>query len=161
MLGATHAVIGVTAGILYAVQTFPGDAQQVALIGGVAAIAALLPDIDHPRGTLRQHLRLLGDASLFWLKHRGFTHTIMAWCLVSAIALYFLPMQYGMAVIIGYASHLLADSITHSGTPLLWPLVRHHYRLPIFHISTGGFWEGVINLICIGAIFLVTFNYRG
>ncbi len=157
MMGATHAVIGVTVGVIYGIQ-LGGDIQQVAFIGGIAAIAALLPDIDHPRGTLRQHFGLLGDASLFWLRHRGFTHTVIAWCAVSAVALYFLPVEHAFAVMMGYGSHLLADSITHSGTPLLWPLVQHNYRLPFLHISTGGFWEFVINLICVGAVSYVAFG---
>lgn len=68
-----------------------------------------------------------------WLKHRGMTHTIWAipiwgaigWGLEQHIQL------EGIALIsiLGYASHLIADTLTPSGVKWLYPLMKKSFKI--------------------------------
>lgn len=149
MMGATHAVIGITIGMVAA--TSAGlPPTQVLFLGGVAALSALVPDVDHPAGIIRRRLGAGGHIAFFWLGHRGITHTLIAWAVMSAVTLYFLPSNVAFAFSCGYASHLLADMLTRSGVPLVYPLTDYRYSLRL--MRTGGLFEGLIGLICVGIV---------
>lgn len=146
MLGATHAVIGMAAGM--GIATYAGmEPTQILFLGGISALSALLPDIDHPAGSLRRQLGAVGHISFFWMKHRGVTHTLISLAMVSAVTLYFLPVKVAFAFIAGYGSHLLADMLTHSGVPLVYPLLKYRYSFGV--MKTGGIFEAIIRMICI------------
>ncbi|MBN1284539.1 MAG: metal-dependent hydrolase [Anaerolineae bacterium] len=49
---------------------------------------------------------------------------------------------YGRAAALGVVAHLLADALTITGVPLLWPLVKRRVGLPI--MRTGGRLERAI-----------------
>lgn len=139
-------MLGLASGMVLA--TYAGmEPTQVLFLGGISALSALLPDIDHPAGKLRRQLGASGHIAFFWMKHRGISHTLIALAMVSAVTLYFLPIKVAFAFIVGYASHLLADMLTHSGVPLLSPLLDHRYSVGV--MKTGGIFESVIRMICI------------
>lgn len=156
MMGTTHVQIGLITGFgvgLLAHTTFP-EASLLALVGGVAA---LLPDIDHPRGKIRQKLGIAGHLGLFWLSHRGLTHTALFALLVGILAFVFAPPLVAFAIVGGYASHLMGDAITRRGIPLWWPVSKRPYHaLPRWmRIATGSRMEWVIwllNLVVIGVL---------
>jgi inner membrane protein len=63
-----------------------------------------------------------------WLNHRGMTHTLWAVALWGAIGMG-LEKQLGIngimiVAVAGYASHLIADSLTPNGVKWLYPLIR-------------------------------------
>jgi inner membrane protein len=63
-----------------------------------------------------------------WLDHRGMTHTLWAVVLWGVIGMG-LEKQLGIdgimiVAVTGYASHLLADSLTPNGVKWLYPLIR-------------------------------------
>ncbi|MEI4259966.1 MAG: metal-dependent hydrolase [Candidatus Dasytiphilus stammeri] len=102
-----------------------------------AILTSLLPDIDHPRSLLGQHLKWLSASMRVIFGHRGFTHSILA--LAAAVKIFnltlllsrvIIPDDVSQGMIIGYISHLIADSLTPAGIPLLWPL-RWKLRFPI------------------------------
>lgn len=71
-----------------------------------------------------------------WLKHRGMTHTV--WAL---LFWYWLGRELeadraipGIAIVAaaGYASHLIADTLTSLGVKWLYPLYRKSIKLPFF-----------------------------
>lgn len=71
-----------------------------------------------------------------WLKHRGMTHTVWAllywyWLGREAESQLHVP---GLAIVAaaGYASHLIADTLTSLGVKWLYPLYRKSIRLPFF-----------------------------
>ncbi|WWO96952.1 MAG: metal-dependent hydrolase [Candidatus Dasytiphilus stammeri] len=103
-----------------------------------AMLTSLLPDIDHPSSLLGQHFKWLSSTMRLIFGHRGFTHSILA--LATAVKLIFLsrviiPADVIQGMIIGYISHLIADSITPAGIPLLWP-IRWKLRFPlIFNVN--------------------------
>lgn len=95
---ATHALLGYTLG------SVAFDAPRAGALGGVVA------DID----------LLLPLAWGFPLTHRGLTHTALAVGVAVAVAaVRSRPAAKGVAV--GYVSHLLVDSTTPMGIPVLYP----------------------------------------
>jgi inner membrane protein len=105
--------------------------DSVALIGWAGTLAlAKLPDVDR---------------DLVLVSHRGVTHTL-AFGLAVALALAGIavavaggnPADAPVTVALGFAigglavgSHLLADVLTPSGVPLLWPLSSRSYTLNV------------------------------
>lgn len=153
MMGSTHAIIGLAAGLGIGLVTNASfsEATGLAMIGGAAA---LLPDIDHPNGQIRQKMGVAGHLSLFWLSHRGLTHTLLFALGVAVLAFYFTPESIRWAIIAGYSSHLVGDAITRRGIPLLWPLSgRPFFLLPrLLRISTGGWIERLVWLLGMAAL---------
>ncbi|MFC5700284.1 metal-dependent hydrolase [Cohnella faecalis] len=70
-----------------------------------------------------------------WLKHRGMTHTVWAlllWALIGRG----LERQLGLDGIMaasaaGYASHLLADTLTPQGVKWLYPIYKKSIKFPL------------------------------
>ncbi|MGG4607317.1 metal-dependent hydrolase [Providencia sp. Me31A] len=91
-------------------------------------LGALLPDIDHPSSIPGRLLRILSLPISKLCGHRGFTHSLLAWLLLMVSCYQWIPMEWGIpsdliqAFLLGYISHLIADILTPSGIPLLWPL---------------------------------------
>ena len=78
--------------------------------------------------------------------HRGRTHTLLALALLGGGAWYLGLPPWAIAFLAAYASHLLADSLTRSGIPLLWPLAQRRFHLLPFgiNLTTGSWVEYVI-----------------
>ncbi|GLY62267.1 membrane protein [Pectobacterium carotovorum subsp. carotovorum] len=120
-----------------------------------ALLTALLPDIDHPKSVLGQRLKWLSSPIARLFGHRGFTHSLLA----TAAGIFFIqtrlppdwpiPTDAYHAMIVGYLSHILADMLTPSGVPLLWPC-RWRFRLPILNSQKGNQLERFLCLACIG-----------
>jgi inner membrane protein len=69
-----------------------------------------------------------------WLAHRGMTHTVWAAALWGAIG-WGLEQQLGVegitvVSVVGYLSHLLADTLTPSGVKWLFPFSKKSIKLP-------------------------------
>lgn len=151
MLGKTHKVGGVCAGVLTTsllLQTT--QFSQEALISAPllivsATVGSLIPDIDHPNSKLGRRFKPISILINKAVGHRGFTHTLLA-LLLLAFGLFMLNMYlpvhiqpYGWAVVIGtvvgYASHLFLDALTPSGIPLFAPFMSKSVRLA--KLTTG------------------------
>lgn len=104
----THALLGYTLG------SFAFDAPRAGLLGGVAA------DVD----------LLLPLAWGFPLTHRGLTHTALAAGVAVAVAAV-RSRSAAEGVAVGYVSHLLVDSTTPMGVPLLYPLSSVYVGVPL------------------------------
>lgn len=68
-----------------------------------------------------------------WLKHRGMTHTVWAIPIWGAIA-WGLERQVALdgvtiVAMLGYLSHLVADTLTPSGVKWLYPLVKKSFKI--------------------------------
>lgn len=154
MLGRTHALIGVStlaaahvaSGVIqpHLIQGFP---VGMALGVGAAILGALVPDIDANKSTIKSSLGLAGKIVSLGMKlsgvtHRGLTHygiTALAVMIFSIfIGRLFGCWDTGAAFGLGYLSHILADGMTRSGVPLLWPAKKNVHLLPPgFRIKTG------------------------
>ncbi|BBV08249.1 TPA: metal-dependent hydrolase [Providencia stuartii] len=93
-----------------------------------ALLGALLPDIDHPSSIPGRMLKILSLPISKLCGHRGFTHSLIAWLLLVLACYQWLPANWPIpndliqAFLLGYMSHLVADILTPSGVPFLWPL---------------------------------------
>lgn len=171
MLGRTHVVGGVslaavTASVIYAsgVPLAVNNPEILPLILAGGWLGGLMPDIDHPNSTI-SNIKLMGFPifkPIAWiinllLGHRGATHTLWA-LLMTTLPIFMLPVffppelaiirvfliLFGIGYAVGYLSHLLLDSMTPSGTPMLWPLPDVHLaKLPT------GKYDGIVSLVMI------------
>lgn len=69
-----------------------------------------------------------------WLKHRGLTHTVWAlglWYFMSeGLEQQMNVPDLAITAAAGYASHLVADTLTASGVKWLYPLTKFTFKLP-------------------------------
>lgn len=158
MTGKTHALIGVAA-VLFLHPALPTQPIQYGAALAVAALGALAPDVDSDESQIRQITKTNRKRGVHgWLvsalmpSHRGITHSALALLAVYLVASLYVPVwAYGLAFVIGYASHLLADGITTSGIPFLWPLSFRF--IPYFRpVRTGGVLEQVVALGVVAAL---------
>lgn len=116
MLGVTHAAAGAALGA--AIGSIAGQEGVGAVVG---AVAALLPDIDHPGSLIGRVLRPMA----VWIEekygHRDSpTHTIM-FCLPAGLIVGGIAVAVTNSIllvlcgVIGAVSHLFLDSMTRSG----------------------------------------------
>jgi inner membrane protein len=152
-MGHTHALTGSALGLGMALSSH-ADSNHTLLLLGIGALAALLPDIDHPQGGIRRKLGCLGNLVFGRLKHRGLTHTLIAIVAVGAAAFTALPPLIGEVVVLAYFSHILADMLTVSGLPVFWPYSNESYHLmpKRFCLTTNTLPEHLISLGLVVAI---------
>jgi inner membrane protein len=152
MMAFTHVAAGAASALaLSNLLHAPATQTTMFLAGGV--LGGLLPDIDHPASSLGRRVLPLSMMLAAIFGHRGITHSLIAAVVVSLAAWYSLhgldwrpghsaPFVLGLSA--GYLSHLLADWLTNTGVPLLWPMKRR-FAAPVT-ISTGSPMEYLIAL---------------
>ncbi len=119
-----------------------------------------------------------------WLgvKHRGFTHTIFAALITTAlVSILLISLHYHVfshiisvplsiivfSVFCGYFFHVIADAFTDNGVYLFWPLYGEKKRKPIYRLwyySSGKGKEEILRylayslavIICLFRIFIYT-----
>lgn len=87
------------------------------------ALGSLFPDIDHPHSIMGRH-----NIFARFMKHRGFTHTIPAMIIFSAL-LSVLFGEFTLGFMFGYATHLITDSMTPTGIMWLYPYNKRYYSV--------------------------------
>ncbi|UDG80699.1 Inner membrane protein YdjM [Candidatus Hartigia pinicola] len=128
-------------------------------------LGALLPDIDHPFSTLGRLLRILSLPISKICGHRGFTHSLVAWLMLLIFCyqwlpnIWLIPNDLTQAFLLGYISHLIADMLTLTGVPLLWPLL-FRFRLPLLPKKTNQRTERFIAIIFIVGACLLPSDYN-
>jgi len=141
MVWKSHVLFGISS--LWLVSSFPNlwSADTAGPMAACAALGALLPDID--AGTAKiAHLSIgrispLAPVSMMArdaFGHRGITHSIAGIALFggagASIAGWFLGVPGAVALLLGYASHLVGDACTVSGIPVLFPDRTRRFALP-------------------------------
>lgn len=138
MTGKTHQIAGMTAGLGYFLLQAP-PAYQPATLAFVlvgSSLAALLPDIDQPASVIWDKIPFAGHAAGEVVEkatfgHRNLTHSLLGFIIIGVLLFWLLsafPDYWEVntnivliSMMISYAIHLLADSFTVQGIPLLWP----------------------------------------
>ena len=122
MMAGSHIVVGCALWAVSARLLGVEAAEPAAL--AAAALGALLPDIDHPQSWAGRKMKIVSVPLSLLVGHRGVTHSALA-VLAGLAVLAVIGMGGLLApVVVGYLSHLFADSLTPSGVPLLWPSRR-------------------------------------
>jgi len=179
LTGKTHQVIGVAAALgSFFVWQEPSYAPAT-LVGVIVAshFGALLPDLDSAAADIYDSVPMgkqVGKVtSKFTFGHRNLTHSILGVILFGYLShqlIFWTPLYWGinlfwtwLAFMIGYISHLLADTITVLGIPLLWPIDKNFGFPPKpfegIRIQSGKWFENLvifplINLVLIGVVWI-------
>lgn len=159
MTGRTHDLTAFTA-MSFIVATQPMGQMTLAtafIAFSANMIGGLAPDIDQSTGTLWKRIRLgrfLGKLfSPIFGGHRHISHSILGIVFFGVICKLFLTLTSGVLIVdgnivwwsfmIGVASHLFADTFTHSGVPWLFPIPVKFGIPPIkaLRFDTGSFVE--------------------
>ncbi len=126
MKALTHSLFACLFCIFLYGTALPGVATNKTLIllsGVVALVLGSLPDLD-----MKVPLRLIDHRS--GLSHSLFTVVAVS-LLVYLVTLRVPPLDLIMvpATAAAIASHVLLDTLTFSGCPLLWPFTRHRFSI--------------------------------
>jgi len=139
-------------------------------------IGALIPDMDtsgnYLWGLLPQGQRLGGFLRRIFYKHRTITHSMLGYVLIYNFFDWLLPRILNSnfidptvifaSLMIGYLSHLVSDSFTEEGIPILFPLHLTFGIPPIkkIRIKTGQWFENIIifPVIWIYVVWFVNLN---
>lgn len=108
---------------------------------------SIIPDIDSSKSFIGRKIPIISHIIQFIFRHRGIFHSIFPVILLAILFTYFHLPLLTIALIIGYLSHLIGDSITKEGIKPLHPLsnLRFHSFL-----RTDSFAEFIIFLILVG-----------
>lgn len=176
MLAKTHDAFAFASLITVAAFYPPQGINLPTLICAVIAadVGALIPDMDTAGNRLwdllpQGHAMGKGLRKIFY-KHRTLTHSLvgiygiyslLSWGLPKLLnEAYIDPYIILWSVMIGIGSHILSDSLTEEGVPLLFPL-RVNFGIPPIRkirIKTGQWFENFIVYPAIG-IYLIWFIY--
>lgn len=159
MTWRTHALGGVAS--LWLLRPFGtgGDAASLGLLAGLAALGALLPDLDAHESKIK-HLAVARGVEPFALPslllgrllgHRGLLHSLLGWgtavLVVGLPTFLLLGPPPALALMLGYGSHVLLDACTKHGVPLLYPRPgRWHALPPGWRVTTGSEDEDLVFL---------------
>jgi len=180
MTGKTHRIFGITAGLSYYFATTVHQ-YSPATFGAVVVgsyFGSLLPDIDQPVSDIWDSLpfgHTIGKVPGALLRHRHLSHSLLGLIVFNFLIFLILqtfPSYWGIdttvvltVMVISYASHLLADSFTVEGIPILYPWHRNFGIPPKplegIRIQTGEWFENLIifPIINIALIVLVFGNW--
>ncbi len=164
MNATTHAIFGVAA--LAGVSLLAGSEPPVYAYPA-AVVAAWLPDVDNPRSRLGNGLsrtkvpvldaisrpiswalRIVSFTLFRTVGHRTLTHSLLGAALFVVLVSPLAPLSPDLflALVAGYASHLVADALNKRGVPLLWP-VGMPFRLLPRGVRSGGAAEFFVALV--------------
>lgn len=166
MMAKSHLIVGATSWAVYHHYAHAATYMplwQTGLLMAVCAMAALLPDIDHPKSTVGQYIYPVSKLISMVFGHRGFTHSLLA---VFGMIYLLVAIDGSQAfnlwvtvIAIGYLSHLVADIVTPAGLPLLYP-IKYRFTTP-FTVEAGGVGETIlVVLYALFALALYT-NWHG
>lgn len=162
MTSRTHDAFAFASLITVAAFYQPTELHLTTLIVSVIAadIGATLPDIDQAGNRLWEMLpsgHTLGRIfRRIFYKHRTLTHSLIGVYAIYKLLDWGLPKIFNtgfvdiniviISLMIGYLSHLLADSLTEEGLPLLFPINLTFGIPPIrkLRIKTGRWFENLV-----------------
>jgi len=102
-----------------------------------ALVGFIVPDLDSKDSKFGR--RLFFRPVQFFLKHRGFMHSLSFGFLVSLSLSIVFPV-IGVGFFVGFSSHIFSDSFTREGIAPFWPYKKRSYGF----IETGSFTEAII-----------------
>ena len=140
----THFIGGICAAGLASMMM---PVENIAVVAGVSAFSALLPDIDIEGSKVNNKAGVVGKGISSVSKHRGFIHTPILYIALYYVMSMFLPMAVCQGFLVGTISHLVLDTFNYKGIMWLYPISRKHFH--IASIKTRSFAESVFTVIMV------------
>lgn len=150
MLAPTHIAFSILTGLFFINRISP---ENTYLYWGLVVFGALFVDIDHEGALINKFFPITQNFSRIF-PHRGVFHSVWAPVLFFFPFAYLLDNTYGMAFVLGYCSHLVADSLTIQGINFLNPFTQFKIAGPI---HTGSWLETGFMVATLGLIAAVLF----
>jgi len=150
MMFLSHVLFGILSGFLGC--SFLG-CNSTFLFVAVAAIASIIPDIDHLYSKVSRKLPPFAILFSVLFKHRRFIHSLFPPLLLYMV-LSQVDSSVAAAFLIGYVSHLLLDATTTRGIAFFYPLP---FRIKGF-IRTNSLAEKIVALLLLIAVIAVVFS---
>lgn len=147
MRALTHLLFSIICILIY---TEFYDVQHLFLFSGIVLFMTLFVDIDEPDSTIGKLFWIIAKPIKIILGHRGLFHSLILPVILFLWSYFFQMTELGIAVFLGYASHLVMDMLTPHGIYPLYPL-SWRIRGPIRVGSAG---EYFLTLLLGVAIFI-------
>jgi inner membrane protein len=144
MLFHTHLLLGICFFFLF--NNYLGNNYIIFLL---VLLGAILPDIDEDNSKINKGAGVVGSVVGFLVKHRGIFHSVLFALFLFFIIDFVWGFNYGLALLVGYMSHLVGDSLTPMGIQVFYPFSKFKIRGPI-RVGSTGEW-----IILFGLILLV------
>jgi len=150
MLLRTHLAFGLLLGLLSLKYL---NVPNTYLFLLMVCFASALPDVDESSSKIGRKIKPLSWFIEQTFGHRNFFHSIFPLIALFVVFFYILDWNVaGIALLLGYGSHLFIDMFNYMGIGLLYPLYKG--RITGF-IKTGGIIEHIIFFILIFANILI------
>ena len=143
MLWKTHLAFGFLFGLLSLPYV---NENNIYIFFLFVLIGALLPDIDTPNSKVGSKVSPLSKIIEKVFGHRGVVHTLWGMILFCGLFWYFINRPYGVALALGFFSHLLIDGFTKMGINFLHPVGKLHLS---GFIETGTIGETIVLIVVI------------
>ena len=111
----------------------------------IAILFSIFPDIDERKSKIGKKYKKTSTIINFIFGHRGFFHSIFI-PLALYFVFYYINNEIGVAVLVGYFSHLFMYAITKHGIRPLYPIINKKINGPI---KTNSITEKILFLIII------------
>ena len=121
----------------------------------IVLLFSIFPDIDERRSKVGKKYKLISRIINFLFGHRGFFHSIYIPLILYAV-FYNINAEMGIAISVGYFSHLFMDAMTKHGIMPLYPIINKKIN---GFIRTNSFLEKIIFLIIILLILYLLLLY--
>src|SRR3989338_10015020 len=109
----------------------------------IAILFSIFPDIDERKSKIGKKYKFASRIINFLFGHRGFFHSIYIPLILYAV-FYNINAEIGIAISVGYFSHLFMDAITKHGIRPLYPIINIKINGPI---KTNSLFEKILFLI--------------
>lgn len=149
----THFIGGVCAPIILSAVM---PIENIAVVTGVSAFSALLPDIDIEGSKVHNKAGIVGKGVTSIFSHRGFIHTPILYVVLYALMSMVLPQAICLGFLIGTISHLVLDTFNYKGIMWMYPFSRKHFH--IASIKTRTTMETIFMAIMIAITLFVLVN---
>ena len=149
----THFIGGVCAPIMLSAVM---PIENIAVVAGVSAFSALLPDIDIEGSKVHNKAGIVGKGVTSIFSHRGFIHTPILYVVLYALMSMVLPQAICLGFLIGTISHLVLDTFNYRGIMWMYPFSRKHFH--IASIKTRTTMETIFMAVMIAITLFVLVN---
>ena len=111
----------------------------------IVVFFSIFPDIDERKSKIGKKYKKTSTVINFIFGHRGFFHSIYI-PLIFYFIFYNINNEIGIAILVGYFSHLFMDALTKNGIRPLYPIINKKINGPF---KTNSLLEKILFLIII------------